>query len=58
MPHKNSILEIALFDISYIISNCDDEYSFDEKEYLNKILENFDLNQNYYILEKVNSIQF
>ena len=30
-----------MFDISYVISNCDYEYSSDEKKYLNVILDRY-----------------
>ena len=36
------LLELALFDIAYIISNCDYAYSSDERKYLKIILEKYD----------------
>jgi len=59
MPNKHSILKIALFDISYIISNCDDYYSINEIAYLNKLLESFDINSKKLLLirkKKLDSI--
>ena len=37
----NHLLELVMFDISYVISNCDYEYSSDEKKYLNVILDRY-----------------
>ena len=36
------LLELVLFDIAYIISNCDYAYSSDERKYLKVILERYD----------------
>ena len=36
------LLELVMFDIAYVISNCDYEYSLDEKIYLDVILERYD----------------
>ena len=36
------LLELVIFDIAYVISNCDYEYSSDEKIYLDVILERYD----------------
>ena len=36
------LLELVMFDIAYVISNCDYEYSSDEKIYLDVILERYD----------------
>ena len=36
------LLELVLFDIAYIISNCDYSYSSDERKYLKIILEKYD----------------
>ena len=38
---KNHLLELVMFDIAYVISNCDYEYSSDEKKYLNVILDRY-----------------
>lgn len=38
----NHLLELVMFDIAYVISNCDYEYSSDEKKYLNIILDRYD----------------
>ena len=35
------LLELVLFDIAYIISNCDYAYSSDERKYLKIILEKY-----------------
>ena len=37
----NHLLELVMFDISYVISNFDYEYSSDEKKYLNVILDRY-----------------
>ena len=43
MPGKsNHLLELVMFDIAYVISNCDYEYSSDEKKYLDIILDRYD----------------
>ena len=39
---SNHLLELVMFDIAYIISNCDYEYSADEKKYLDIILDRYD----------------
>jgi len=39
---SNHLLELVMFDIAYVISNCDYEYSSDEKKYLDIILERYD----------------
>ncbi|MCS5623438.1 MAG: hypothetical protein NZ735_05750 [Candidatus Marinimicrobia bacterium] len=39
---SNHLLELVMFDIAYVISNCDYEYSSDEKIYLDVILERYD----------------
>ena len=39
---SNHLLELVMFDIAYVISNCDYEYSSDEKRYLNIILDKYD----------------
>ena len=39
---SNHLLELVMFDIAYIISNCDYEYSSDEKKYLDIILDRYD----------------
>ena len=39
---SNHLLELVMFDIAYVISNCDYEYSSDEKKYLSIILERYD----------------
>ena len=31
---QNHLLELVMFDIAYVISNCDYEYSSDEKNIL------------------------
>jgi len=36
------LLELVMFDIAYVISNCDYEYSSDERQYLNIILDRYD----------------
>jgi len=36
------LLELVMFDIAYVISNCDYEYSNDERHYLNIILDRYD----------------
>ena len=41
---SNHLLELVMFDIAYVISNCDYEYSSDEKKYLNIILNRYDEN--------------
>ena len=38
---QNPLLELVMFDIAYVISNCDYEYSSDEKKYLNVILDRY-----------------
>jgi len=38
----NHLLELVMFDIAYVISNCDYEYSSDEKKYLDIILDRYD----------------
>ena len=38
---KNHLLELVMFDIAYVISNCDYEYSSEEKKYLNVILDRY-----------------
>lgn len=38
---KNHLLELVMFDIAYVISNCDYEYSSNEKKYLNVILDRY-----------------
>ena len=38
---QNHLLELVMFDIAYVISNCDYEYSSDEKKYLNVILDRY-----------------
>jgi len=43
MTDKSShLLELVMFDIAYVISNCDYEYSSDEKKYLDIILDRYD----------------
>ena len=37
----NHLLELVMFDIAYVISNCDYEYSSDEKKYLKVILDRY-----------------
>tara|TARA_B100001287_G_scaffold118721_1_gene99953 strand:- start:503 stop:895 length:393 start_codon:yes stop_codon:yes gene_type:complete len=37
----NHLLELVMFDIAYVISNCDYEYSSNEKKYLNVILDRY-----------------
>ena len=37
----NHLLELVMFDIAYVISNCDYEYSSDEKKYLSVILDRY-----------------
>ena len=39
---SNHLLELVMFDIAYVISNCDYEYSSDEKKYLDIILDRYD----------------
>ena len=39
---SNHLLELVMFDIAYVISNCDYEYSSDEKKYLDIILDKYD----------------
>ena len=39
---SNHLLELVMFDIAYVISNCDYEYSTDEKKYLDIILDRYD----------------
>ena len=39
---SNHLLELVMFDIAYVISNCDYEYSSDEKKYLYIILDRYD----------------
>ena len=39
---SNHLLELVMFDIAYVISNCDYEYSSDEKKYLDIILSRYD----------------
>ena len=39
---SNYLLELVMFDIAYVISNCDYEYSSDEKKYLDIILDRYD----------------
>ena len=39
---SNHLLELVMFDIAYVISNCDYEYSSDERKYLDMILERYD----------------
>ena len=39
---SNHLLELVMFDIAYVISNCDYEYSSDEKKYLDIILGRYD----------------
>ena len=39
---SNHLLELVMFDIAYVISNCDYEYSSDEKKYLAIILDRYD----------------
>jgi len=39
---SNHLLELVMFDIAYVISNCDYEYSVDEKKYLDIILDRYD----------------
>jgi len=39
---SNHLLELVMFDIAYVISNCDYEYSSDEKKYLDIILNRYD----------------
>ena len=38
----NHLLELVMFDIAYVISNCDYEYSSDERKYLDIILDRYD----------------
>ena len=40
--NSNHLLELVMFDIAYVISNCDYEYSSDEKKYLDIILDRYD----------------
>ena len=37
----NHLLELVMFYIAYVISNCDNEYSSDEEKYLNVILDRY-----------------
>ena len=39
---SNHLLELIMFDIAYVISNCDYEYSSDERKYLDVILQRYD----------------
>ena len=39
---SNHLLELVMFDIAYVISNCDYEYSSDERKYLDFILQRYD----------------
>jgi len=39
---SNHLLELVMFDIAYVISNCDYEYSSDERKYLDIILQRYD----------------
>ena len=39
---SNHLLELVMFDIAYVISNCDYEYSPKEKKYLDIILDRYD----------------
>ena len=39
---SNHFLELVMFDIAYVISNCDYEYSSDERKYLDVILQRYD----------------
>ena len=39
---SNHLLELVMFDIAYVITNCDYEYSSDEKKYLDIILDRYD----------------
>ena len=39
---SNHLLELVMFDIAYVISNCDYEYSSDERKYLDIILDKYD----------------
>ena len=39
---SNHLLELVMFDIAYVISNCDYEYSSDENKYLDIILDRYD----------------
>ena len=39
---SNHLLELVMFDIAYVISNCDYEYSSDEKKYLDIILDRYE----------------
>ena len=39
---SNHLLELVMFDIAYVISNCDYEYSSDERKYLDVILQRYD----------------
>ena len=39
---SNHLLELVMFDIAYVISNCDYEYSPKEKKYLDIILDKYD----------------
>ena len=38
---QNHLLELVMFDIAYVISNCDYECSSDEKKYLSVILNRY-----------------
>jgi len=37
----NHLLELVMFDIAYVISNCDYEYKKKKKKYLNVILDRY-----------------
>ena len=39
---SNHLLELVMFDIAYVISNCDYEYSSDERKYLDVILQRYE----------------
>ena len=39
---SNHLLELVMFDIAYVISNCDYEYSSNERKYLDVILQRYD----------------
>tara|TARA_B100000965_G_scaffold363398_1_gene346126 strand:- start:53 stop:436 length:384 start_codon:yes stop_codon:yes gene_type:complete len=39
---SNHLLELVMFDIAYVISNCDYEYSSGERKYLDVILQRYD----------------
>ena len=42
LEKSNHLLELVMFDIAYVISNCDYQYSSDEKKYLDVILDRYD----------------